>query len=43
MSEDTLVDSSGDESEVKGKKSVDDEDGAPLELTWTWSALGEAF
>ncbi|KIV99734.1 uncharacterized protein PV09_08661 [Verruconis gallopava] len=35
----TLLDSSDDE---KGRSTSED-DGAPLELTWTWSALGEAF
>lgn len=42
-SETTLVDSSDEEGEKVGKKSTDSSDGAPLELTWTWSALGEAF
>jgi hypothetical protein len=39
-SETTLVDSSDEE---EGKSKSSDEDGAPLALTWTWSALGEAF
>jgi hypothetical protein len=36
----TLVDSSDDEKE---RKTSSDSEGAPLELTWTWSAMGEAF
>lgn len=35
----TLVDSSDEEKEGKSSE----EDGVPLELTWTWSAMGEAF
>lgn len=38
----TLVESDSEDEALKKKGAYDDE-GAPLELKWTWSALGEAF